>query len=494
MKSEERTYFIRDNLWLTLAHALLNLKRVILLPILLGHLELEVYGYYVVLIIFIEMLNQLSSLGIGFYYRRFLPAAATKIERRDLFSVQFLFHLGMIGVCSLLVWEFGGALDRLLMVSGASYNRWLLVSYLVSMFLWSQSNNYFRLSGRIRAYGLGLALQPYLMILAVLVLLRVTGSVTIDSILLSNTLSFLAIGIPYFVRIYLELGSLSFHVTPSRIIHDLQKGFPLVGQYLSDFLLANADKYILAFMLTTTAVAYYNPAYVLGSFALLLPRIMNPVLQPYLSRLADSRNHDDALRLLAMSMRYQIIIMALFVTIVFATASDILTLIAPKAVTDDTQLVAGTVAIGILFYSLGMTLSNYLFVKLDTRTIFVSNLMGGLLNVLLNVLFLMLYRSILVPAIVTAISYAVMFAFIFFKVRKISEYRLPPDFVIRVLSISVVAGLLAYFVQLANMPPLIALILSVFAGGLSYVILLFVAGEFSKDDPLIRWIVELLPR
>ena len=100
------------------------------------------------------------------------------------------------------------------------------------------------------------------------------------------------VALPLTFKMVREIG---FKITLPNIpqlVGDIKLGFPLVLVYLVDFILNSSDRYVVTAFMSITAVGYYNSAYALGSFIVLLPKISGVVLPPLVSRAVDSGNED----------------------------------------------------------------------------------------------------------------------------------------------------------------------------------------------------------
>lgn len=85
--------FIKDNLSTMGLQMLCNLKGIILLPILVKFLGTTAYGIYVLVIITLGFIFGISSWGVGFRSRRYLPAAKDMEDRRKLFYPPCFFQM-----------------------------------------------------------------------------------------------------------------------------------------------------------------------------------------------------------------------------------------------------------------------------------------------------------------------------------------------------------------------------------------------------------------
>ena len=95
--------FVKNNLFLIAGNILVYAKGIILLPILIKNIGASPYGGYVLLMTGMGFISGVSTLGVGFRFKRFMPSTEGTIEKRNLFYPQFFFQLISAFVVSLLL-------------------------------------------------------------------------------------------------------------------------------------------------------------------------------------------------------------------------------------------------------------------------------------------------------------------------------------------------------------------------------------------------------
>lgn len=83
--------FIKDNIIVLIGQMLVYAQGIILMPIIIKSAGATVYGGYILITMIVSFLFGISSLGVGFKCRRYLPSAMDIESRRKLFYPQLFF-------------------------------------------------------------------------------------------------------------------------------------------------------------------------------------------------------------------------------------------------------------------------------------------------------------------------------------------------------------------------------------------------------------------
>ena len=259
--------------------------------------------------------------------------------------------------------------------------------------------------------------------------------ININILVLLQALSAILIAVPSFFIIIKEMGIRFSFYKLRDLISDIKIGFPLVLNFIVDFILAGSDRYLIGLYLTVTSVGYYNPAYMIGSLIILLPKAMGGALPQLLSKAIDNKNENEAQKMLNYALKIFLLLAVpyIFGSIVFG--KPILTFLANSDVAEKAFIVIPIIALGTLFYGLNLILANVLFVKMRTKKIFTMNLIASIFNLSANIIFLYLFRNIIVAAITTLLSYFIAFIYIYIIIKK--------DWVVDFQSIIIIKSVLA---------------------------------------------------
>jgi len=274
------------------------------MPLLIKNIGTGLYGSYVLLMTGIGLFHGISSLGIGFHFKRFMPSAQDIVKRRDLFYPQFLLILFSVGVFSIPLLISNTSIKSIFFKDEANFSMVLVVLILIARVFSSQANSYFRYTHRMKYFTFASTSQPYLMIFFISVFIFFFHKKTLNFLLLAYLFSLLINAVPLLVKICKEIGFRFPTLRMRNTIEDIRLGFPLVLSYIVDFILSGSDRYVIAFFMSTTAVGYYSPAYTLGSIIILFPKVFGVVLHPLISRATDHGEEKEIKVLVDYSIKF----------------------------------------------------------------------------------------------------------------------------------------------------------------------------------------------
>lgn len=476
--------FIKDNAIVIGGHILIYMKGIILMPIIIKTVGVTIYGGFVLLSSILGIVFGISSFGAGFRARRFMPSAKDMVARRDLFYPQFLFQMLSILFLSLLLILVDRQINVYIFKNEITYSAIIVPLFLFCYFLYSQSSDYFRYTSRVKYMTVAGICFPYIHIGLILLFFYCYRFITINVLVLSQTLSALLIVIPCFWVIFREIGlKFSFYSIKS-FVSDIKIGFPLVLNYIVDFILASSDRYFIAFYLTVSAVGYYNPGYVLGSLIIFIPKAMGTALPQLMCKAADNDNEYEAQRMVNYALKIFLLLAIPFTLGSMVLAKPILTLLANSEVAENAYLVTPIVALGTLFYGLSIILSDVLFVRLKTYAMFKMYLFASTFNLSANLIFLYFFRNVIVTAITTFLSYFITFVYVYRIVRKDWTVDFDPVTIVKSLvASSFMIGLLFWLsLNFGRCNILSMLVGEVVLGVVLYIGILFALGTFTAKE------------
>ena len=91
--TDYRKKFISDSILITSGNILVYAKGIILLPILIKNAGINIYGSFVLLKSALNFLFGISSFGVGFKFKRYMPSTKERIEQRNIFYPQLYFNI-----------------------------------------------------------------------------------------------------------------------------------------------------------------------------------------------------------------------------------------------------------------------------------------------------------------------------------------------------------------------------------------------------------------
>jgi len=471
--------FIKDNLLILSGHILIYLQGIILMPIIIKSVGVTIYGGYVLLTSALGFLFGISSLGVGFRCKRYLPSSTDKKLRCELFYPQLLFQIISIFILSLAI-----LLLEPFMKDWFLNNKIEFMILLAPLFLWlsmfySQAADYFRYTGRMSFFNYATVLMPYINIGIVLLFLYSLHDLNINLLISAQIISMLLITTPLFFSIYNEIGFNFPTMKINELISDIKLGFPIVLGYVTNFVVSSSDRYVIALFLSVTSVGYYSPAYGLGSLIIFYPMVSAVVLPPLLSKAVDNGKEHEARVVIDYTIKGFLFIGIPFVLGSYVMSKPLLTLLA------NAYLIVPIVSMGMIFYGLIVILSNVLFVQMKTSAIFRVNVIAALLNLTLNLVLIYIFRDIRIAALMTLFSYFIAFILIS---RTVSA-NWPLNFNLRILVKPVVASMFmiislfwisSQLTVYAHHP--LYILGEVMISGAVYIVALSILGAFSRQE------------
>jgi len=476
--------FIRNNVSVLVTHILIYLQGLVLTPILIKTAGVTLYGGYVLLISMIGFIFGISSFGVGFRYRRFMPGTNDKQKRKTLFFTQFTFQLSSVLLVALLFIVFFSYIDKLFFNGGVNFSLWLVLPYLLFHVFFNQGANYFRFTHRISIFNYATLTKPYLFISIALFGYGISKKFTVDSLLVANTVSAFIVAVVLFRIIFKEIG-LSFKLQSLKeLAQDIKLGFPLVLNYVVDIILSAGDRYVIAAFLSITAVGYYSPAYALGSLVIFFAKVSGVVLPPLMSRLVDQGDEKTASKMLDYTLKGYLLLATPFVAGCALLAKPILAVYTNMELAENAFPVMPIVALGSLFYGINIILSNVLFVRMETGVMFKANAIAATLNLFLNLVVLYYFRNIMLAAIITVISYFAAFVYIFQKVRLTWILNIQSSIILKsIISSVMMAASLIWYLQIFLETPRIGVIVgAIILGIIVYMFSLVLLKTFSRHE------------
>ena len=343
--------FVKNNITVLATHVLISVQGLLLTPILIKTAGVTLYGGYILLISMIGFIFGISSFGVGFRCRRFLPGIEDKKERKPLFFTQFTFQLISILLFALLFIVLFPYIDVFFFKGDVNFMPWLVLPYLLFYLCYSQGTDYFRYTHKMNIFNYATLTQPYLFIGLALLWYGISRQFTVDSLLIANTVSALVVAVLLFRILIREIG-FSFELPPLKeLVKDIKVGFPLVLNYVVDIILSVSDRYVIAAFMGVTAVGYYSPAYALGTFVVFFAKVSGVVLPPLMSRLVDHEDEGTAAKMMDYTLKGYLLLAIPFIAGCLLLAKPILTVYTNADLAEHAFLVMPIVALGSIIFA-----------------------------------------------------------------------------------------------------------------------------------------------
>jgi len=477
-----RKIFISNSIIIFGIHILIYLKGVFLMPLLIKNLGPTFYGGYAILISTFGFVFGISSFGAGFKINRYLPSIDDLNKRGEIFYNAFYFNLLTILIFSIIFIIFSDIFKKLFFGNIIGFSAVIIFWALIGNLIHHYFTNYFRYTHRLKHFAIASALAPYLFILIVFLLIFTNHPISLDSLIICNLISILIPGIPLMVLAIKEIG-IWRKPDLKLLVEDIKIGYPLTFTYILDFILSGGDRYVISYFLTVTAIAYYNPAYTLGFFIILIPKALGVAIQPPLAKAYDAGDNETVAKLMIYSIKLFYWLIFPFIAATAILSKPILSMLATPDIANNSFLITPIISVGALFYGLILIYGFLLFLTLKTKEIFYANALSAILNIVLNIIFIFIFKNVIVAAITTLLCYIITFLYVRNLIRKYISinFKILAGFYFKLLSIVIcwacVLYALEYYIKLN-----IFLIIGI--GFISYIALSILAGVVDKSDLL----------
>lgn len=262
-------------------------------------------------------------------------------------------------------------------------------------------------------------------------------------------------------------------------------GIPIIGLTFSTSILYNSDRYIINLLVNSAAVGIYYANYSLMSAAFSM--FSNAVMKgsyPSILKAWNSGNKQATLILISQTVRHYLLFAVPAIVGVCVLAESVSKLLLEPAYVEG-YVVMKWVAIGMTFLGLTEYSNKYWELEVNTKVIFKHSLISGIINIVLNIILVPLF-GYKIAAITTAFGFLVYFILSFLGSRKKFKWTLTANNYIRIISSSIIMGiilrLLLNFVNLS----FINIIILVVVGVIIYVLCLYITGEIKEEVMIIK--------
>lgn len=478
--------FVKNNSLVLSGHLLVQARSLIIIPVLIKAAGVSIYGGYVLVISLLSLAFGLSSLGVGFKFKRFLPSAEGPAAARGLFYPQFYFQLASVAAIAGLFFIFEAPLKAAFFKDQVAFSIWLVPLFLLTYTAYSQVTDYFRYSGRMAYFTYATTSVPYASLGLMLLGYFLTGGIGVNLLLAAECLAMALVTLPILWVMLREIGFGLIFFGPGELRTDMKVGFPLLLTYMVDYVLSAGDRYIIALYLSSTFVGYYAPAYALGTMIVLLPKVSGVVLPQLLSKAVDEGHEEKAATMVTYMVKGYLMVAVPFVAGAALFSRQLLTVLGNPEVAARAWLVTPVVALATLFYGLNIIMSNIFFVRMRTAELLKWNVISAALNIALNLIFIYVFKNILVAAFTTLISYAGIFVPLYLKSRGMLPFQVGKAAVFKplVASLAMCAVILSWRPDLlgAAAMPLPRLLDSFLAASVIYAGVLAATGFITRKE------------
>jgi O-antigen/teichoic acid export membrane protein len=258
----------------------------------------------------------------------------------------------------------------------------------------------------------------------------------------------------------------------------LRFGIPTMGNGVSYWVVASADRYFIGFFLGIVSVGYYIPAYSIGMLLVFFIIPITSMLSVVLPKFFDDNNLEEVKNYLSHSLKYFLLIMTPAVFGVSILSRQLLLALSTEEIAVNAYFITPFIALSMFVYGIGCFMSQILVLVKKTKLIAIIWVVAAFLNFGLNFILIPKF-GIVAAAVTTFISYFCAFILIWYFAFKELKFKIDWKFLAKSILASI---LMALFVWLLNPWGLFNVILSVVSGALVYGILIFLFRGIGKKE------------
>lgn len=465
--------FAKDTLVIGIAHVLVALSRIILLPLLTKTLGAHDYGIWTQIQVTISLGLGVIGLGLPYAVTRFLPAKTKKEELQEEFWSVFcivalttlVVSLILIAAAGFIAEAFFEGATEIVRITGLIVLVWSLNGVLLSLF---------RALRQMKRYALFTIADAYAQV-GLLSFLVLNGHG-----LLSIVLAILAIRTALFLPLFLLIKSQIGIKKPqfSKIKEYLNFGLPTLPGNIAGWVVASSDRYIIGYFWGAASVGAYSAAYALGTIPSMLSALLSFILVPATSKLYDERRFDEVRNHLRYSLKYFLMMLIPFVFGAAMLSKQVLRIFSTPEIASQGYFVVPLVALGTLLVGASGVIGQILILVKKTKVVGMLWIIAATVNLGLNVL-LIPNIGILGAAITTLIAYALALGIATYYSGREFRFGIEWSFVFKSLVASVVMSLVIWRI---NPQKVLAVILTIVVGIIVYGLLLLLLKAFGKKE------------
>jgi O-antigen/teichoic acid export membrane protein len=468
---------LSDSLFSAVRILVTMLRALMVVPLITNLLGASDYGIWASVLALVGLISSTGELHLHGSLVRY-GSSSDNYEQTYSDILSLSMFMGII-LCTLAL--LGGLLlDPAMLFNGELENPVALVvasSLLIFMTIIMNINkNFPRSKGMVKSYDLIKMAREALEATVLFLIFFGGGSVIAGIFGLVGVLAFMNVCIMSFVfyRYKVPLPD------PSNFEKYIRYGIPIVPKEVSSSLLRNADKYIILFLISPTAVGIYAVAHTICKTLVKFSSVLNPTLYPSVTSAWDQGDKEEVSLLYKQIFRYYTIFaIPAFFGIVYL-AYPIMAIFSTPDMAEQGAFLIPILAFGFLLRGYDNSVGYILYAAEKTTKIARAVIVAAFINTFLNIALVYVY-GIAGAAVATTISQATVFYLLFRYSSKEIQLRFPTLSIIRCGASSLIMFVVIYNLNLVTSPILKLIVYPLVGAGVYFVVLLF-SGEFSDED------------
>ena len=478
--------FFRDAFWIAVTNLVLQLKGLILIPLLTKKFGAIGYGTWAQVGVLVGVLSPLLGIGIEYGYSRHMPARVREEQARFLWSLVWLQTSTAI-LCGVCLWLFSKPLSMFLLGSADEYILVIVCGLVVyANLLLNDVKSFFRIGRNPRFLNVVVLIQGFGNLVAVYVVYLAGGGVL--EIVAVGTLFDLFLAALFLGAIAWKYGIWLPDLSMARKF--ITYGWVLLPAGYAMWILNLSDRLFLAHYRTLADIGVYSVAYTIGCLPILL--ILSPIwmfYSPVATKAWEKRDFAEIKKIFSASIKLIWALILLFVGLLVTFYRPFMLLITSEEFLAGPWL-AVIICMGYTFSVVGSYGAVTLGLAMRPKLVTYTHIGAAIVNILFNWLLIPAY-GIYGAAVATCLAFSLQCVAEFSLGAKYLSLKLPLLFMAK-CCIAVGALLVASHHIYVGFYGFASVSMQVLLFCILYVLMLFVLGVYTKNDVLyiLRRIVQ----
>lgn len=471
---EEYNKFASDLAIVGVAKILVKLRGLLLIPIIVKILSTADYGSWANLMVTIEFIVPVTSVGLILAMHRFIKNEPIYQKRESFYSIFLLSSIFSFIVCFFLFlyskYFASFILGNPLAINIARYGS-------ILAFFWCTSNFVLEFFRSHRHMGTYISLQ----------LFQSFSEITLCIIFLFNGFHLLGVVLSFliirFLSTVISLG-LIYRLIGFKIpnFSGVKKyvlfGLPMVPGTTGMWITKLSDRYMISFFLGASSVGVYHASAVLGMSSVIVTEQIKSVFLPTVCDLWQRNKKKELKNCFRYSLKYLYFLAIPTSFILIVLGKDILSILSSEELAESGYLVTSIISISLI--ALGVfSINNKIFLLMN-KTKYIAYLWfsAAIMNIIQNIILIPIF-GIIGAAFSTLTSYLFISSVATIMLHRVLGVSIEPIALIRTTFSSIVMVLFIFFFKGSS---LLAILLSIVSGLLFYLFILILVRFFEKKE------------
>lgn len=322
MEQLKPRHFLKDLLYYGLGNMLYSLVQFFSMPLVVKSMDKAQVANWNILLPTGVLLSAIVTFGMDSAVVRYIKDAQTEKERKTIFSTGFFFETGLAILVALSMWLLAAQWLPVVKLSGTyTSSWWVLAAWLPSVIMAQYFQNWFKYNFQ-RSLFLSLILVQSLVYLAGILLLKLTGQVSLLNVMLVMLASQLLVAMVgfYFCR-HLLVAAVNTKLLGRLLLY----GIPFMALAFGYNFIGSVDRYLLAGNVSDEYFAVYTQAFRISAIISMVVSSFNFAFGPFLLSLL---GREEAPATLSRFHTYYLMAMCVAGLCFLALARVIITLLA----------------------------------------------------------------------------------------------------------------------------------------------------------------------